>query len=505
MAAAAAAAAAAARQQRQQQQSSVVARRLYRILLRQCAELSRCAVPVVDVSVGEGGDRTAEADNDKTFLFVHPPINPHEVGEARYFQLQKRQKPLTTSEDTARNCDDKRDVRSVLRLLQRSATAAATTRRRPSSANPSEDDEEEAEEQDDNDGDSVVVDNTNSNKNTALCRDDLVNEWLEGLAGESGTGDGDDKDEVGGIWTRTSIVRDAIRYAFRYAAPLSPTATAPMTTGAGDSITDDQRRQQRQKLETEWAIRAYRLLQGQASMQRCTSVSQLDNIRITATSRFIGRSIDTTAMDEESEDGNFEASIRYHFGYRIRVENLFPEDCESGTGTSAATPTAATSAAGASDSNGGAVQLLGRTWVIQQATADDGDDDGGYGGGGGNADDAKFETTTRVHAPDGGVVGHTPVLKPGQGFEYASFCDLGAGDAGRSKQRPSGRMTGCLHFRRCVSDDDSSSSTTTVSFVAPTPPTGFGRNDGNDDDAADDEQTPKYFFEVPIRPFALRF
>jgi ApaG protein len=66
------------------------------------------------------------------------------------------------------------------------------------------------------------------------------------------------------------------------------------------------------------------------------------------------------------------AERHFFFSYRIRIENQGAE----------------------------AVQLLSRVWVV---TDDDGHEQ-------------------RVEGP--GVVGETPVLGPGESFEYASFCPL---------------------------------------------------------------------------------
>jgi len=66
------------------------------------------------------------------------------------------------------------------------------------------------------------------------------------------------------------------------------------------------------------------------------------------------------------------ASNRYFFSYHVRIENLGEDS----------------------------VQLLSRHWIISDA----------LGG------------TENVRGP--GVVGHQPRLRPGQSFEYTSFCPL---------------------------------------------------------------------------------
>ena len=86
---------------------------------------------------------------------------------------------------------------------------------------------------------------------------------------------------------------------------------------------------------------------------------------------------------------------RYRFAYRIRVENL---------------PT-----------NDKTVQLLGRTWHIQQE------------------DESRVPVGEPivVQAPKTGVVGILPVLQPGEYFEYMSGCELPSRN---------GTMRGALHM-----------------------------------------------------------
>lgn len=70
-----------------------------------------------------------------------------------------------------------------------------------------------------------------------------------------------------------------------------------------------------------------------------------------------------------------------------------------------------------------AVQLLGRTWQIQEETLD------------GEA----LGEPILVNAPTTGAVGHLPVLREGQVFEYMSGCEL---------SHPTGCMSGLLHMAR---------------------------------------------------------
>ena len=87
------------------------------------------------------------------------------------------------------------------------------------------------------------------------------------------------------------------------------------------------------------------------------------------------------------------SDTKHRFAYRIRVENL-PENDKT-------------------------VQLLGRTWKIQ--------DDSGLDPG----------NPIVVKAPTTGAVGHLPVLHPGEVFEYMSGCELAT---------KTGTMSGMFHM-----------------------------------------------------------
>ena len=84
---------------------------------------------------------------------------------------------------------------------------------------------------------------------------------------------------------------------------------------------------------------------------------------------------------------------KYRFSYRIRIENT-SSDC---------------------------IQVLGRHWNIQEY-------DGDVSGAGNDSSSRKSHVSSRdpiiVNAPFTGAVGHLPVLKPGQCFEYMSGTDL---------------------------------------------------------------------------------
>jgi uncharacterized protein affecting Mg2+/Co2+ transport len=128
--------------------------------------------------------------------------------------------------------------------------------------------------------------------------------------------------------------------------------------------------------------------------------------------------------------------VKNRFTYRIRIENYNTKNDQL-VGDDEQT-----------------FQVLGRTWKIIE---DDSDDDPGV----------------TVDAPTTGVVGHLPVLRPGDCFEYMSGCDL---------QTPTGTMRGSLHL--AMVDDD------TVSAQV--------------GDPVDALHAPKEkLFEVPVQPFRL--
>ena len=89
-------------------------------------------------------------------------------------------------------------------------------------------------------------------------------------------------------------------------------------------------------------------------------------------SETVTRGIRVVARSEYHAERSSPREGQYFFSYRIRIENLGEETA----------------------------QLLSRLWIIT--------DDRGE--------------VQRVEGP--GVVGETPVLRPGESFEYSSFCPL---------------------------------------------------------------------------------
>mmetsp|Transcript_8403 Transcript_8403/g.15863 ORF Transcript_8403/g.15863 Transcript_8403/m.15863 type:complete len:374 (+) Transcript_8403:107-1228(+) len=180
-----------------------------------------------------------------------------------------------------------------------------------------------------------------------------------------------------------------------------------------------------------FAIESSRILQDQIELWERTSISidEERGLRIVATSSSIG----TTAVRHLSSGQD----MKNRFTYRIRIENfnlkndhVVRDDDQT-------------------------FQLLGRSWKIME---DDSDDD---------------DAEVIVNAPTTGVVGHLPVLKPGDSFEYMSGCDL---------KTPRGTMTGSLHM--ALVDDDTASAQV--------------------GDPVDALHAPKEkLFELPVQPFRL--
>eukprot|EP00978_Attheya_sp_CCMP212_P032381 scaffold126150_cov60-Attheya_sp.AAC.17 len=190
------------------------------------------------------------------------------------------------------------------------------------------------------------------------------------------------------------------------------------------------------------AIDAIRILGEQEKINARTSVSfdHARHVRIVATSSCIG----TTAMAA--------LETKYRFAYRIRVENtLTPPSRPNNHQKPSSSFTDSTK-------DPTSVQLLGRTWHIQE------DGDGEQEG----------EIVT-VNAPSTGAVGHLPVIRPGEVFEYMSGCELGT---------KTGSMSGSLHMVS-VPDDTHSAKVGDYSTITAM-------------QLAEDN-----FFCIPVNPFAL--
>lgn len=145
------------------------------------------------------------------------------------------------------------------------------------------------------------------------------------------------------------------------------------------------------------AINAMRLLHDQKELALCTTVTENDEkgIRVVATSRY---------------NGYIPSNRHWTFAYRIRVENIRRKQIETD---------------GKSDEGNdscGDMQLLGRYWEIHELQDDGSDFD---------------DNPTIVPAPSTGAVGHHPVIRPGQLFEYMSQAMIAT---------PDGKMAGKFYM-----------------------------------------------------------
>lgn len=131
------------------------------------------------------------------------------------------------------------------------------------------------------------------------------------------------------------------------------------------------------------AIDAVGWMHYQRELAQCTSVTENveKGIRVVATSRYTG----------------YNPSNGHWFAYRLRVEN-FRNESESDE---------------SDDKAGGSVQLLGRYWEIHELKDDSIDSD---------------DNPTIVPAPSTGAVGHHPVIRPGEIFEYMSQAKIVTAD-----------------------------------------------------------------------------
>ncbi|KAH7477096.1 hypothetical protein KRP22_001021 [Phytophthora ramorum] len=131
------------------------------------------------------------------------------------------------------------------------------------------------------------------------------------------------------------------------------------------------------------AIEALGELSEQLLLAQCSSVTVTNGVRIEATSKYV-------------ESHSDPATNTYRFAYRVAITN---QNTDS------------------------SVQILGRQYTFES------------------------EKGQRIALPRNspGVVGATPVLAPGQTFEYASGVDIDA---------PRGSVTGCLHALRKTEEQD---------------------------------------------------
>lgn len=258
---------------------------------------------------------------------------------------------------------------------------------------------------------------TNSNI-LSLWYQDMVKQAQDKDLSEKSSSMGSDQS----LWVTRQQLQQAIQYAFRQSSVLD-----------SDALTIPYLHQV--------CLEVIQRLQQQYDLQHHTSISWDDRscLRVVATSRWIG-----TARASGNSGGG---ELQYHFAYRIRVEHLEVPLDEMGNDDSQQGDTDTATA----------VQLLGRTWKIQEEHVQEGQED---------------VEPMIVHAPNTGAVGHLPVLRPGDVFEYMSGCYL---------TTPIGTMSG--------------------SFTMAAVPLKTKSARVGDDVIALREGYPK--FEMPIAPFPL--
>ncbi|PSC74841.1 Co2+ Mg2+ efflux [Micractinium conductrix] len=121
----------------------------------------------------------------------------------------------------------------------------------------------------------------------------------------------------------------------------------------------------------DWAFQSLRLLSEQIQMQRCSSSAETEGVHVEVTTAHVGSQgeLDPTFdPDEEGPEKEF-------YTYRVRVSNCGKD----------------------------VVQLLGRHWIIEND---------------------KGEVVAEVARGSTGVVGCTPIIKPGECFSYYSGTDV---------------------------------------------------------------------------------
>jgi len=161
-----------------------------------------------------------------------------------------------------------------------------------------------------------------------------------------------------------------------------------------------------------FAIESIKLTEEQAEMWDSTSVT-VDwerGIQVVASSRYIGMAQNGNIFVNGHEAM---AKPKHRFMYRIRIEKFSAFNNNSTTITNNSTIEIDTDE---TKDKRCAVQLLGRTWnIIEDGTEDDQE---------GTNDNEGQGAVVTVRAPTTGVVGHLPVLRDGEIFEYMSGCEL---------------------------------------------------------------------------------
>ena len=423
--------------------------RLYRIIQRQIRHIEK--------HVGQDGP-----------VLLQQPLNLHRMGSSRIFQSVLTS--TNTNKDASQNLDmigklfyhwERQDYQQMEDRLEEEEDSVDNF---SSIIYDSMDDESDSEQEDD-DSVSMVDELVDGSRPLSVesVRLQQLHQWMiaqpkntarQKLLKERDNFENNSPVEVeetndveleyydASIWTTPHLLSQAVTRAFR---------TAPNTTQAS---------------LTHWAIRVYGYLEQQIEMLPLMSVHEYETtttdstdspippktIRMTAMSKCVGQALPAPSEAGHS-DGSSSLQSRYRFVYRIRMEHLPNEKDSSDTTRSE------------EEHDHTAVQLLGRSWIIQQAL-EAGDDP------------ESRDEPIKVHAPYTGAVGKHPVLHAGQVFEYMSGCDLPIQPNGH------GQMNGSFFFAHVPYGSPSASVGQVVAALA----------------------DPKSFetFEVPVKPFRLQ-
>lgn len=374
--------------------------RLYRILLRQCQELTSSSSSATTTTSSSSSSNGSSSSSPEEPILLQPPLDPLLAGLSRVF-ASSLSRQVTPSH--------------VLRLFGHWREQELERRRRGKNGNHNDyNNNNSSKSAASTTANNAATDNKNKNTNDAAYEDDEQEKllgWLGPLIAKHGAGGDDPWMDSYTLWATPTAIRQAIRLAFRhqYAAASS-----------SDDDDDDSTFNHRiGPSDTRfWAIRAYQYLSAQTEMQRLVrhrrqqhrQDDDTEGVRITTLARCVGRSAST---QRPSSLANDQMQYKYRFVYRIRIENT---------------------------SKDRVFQLLGRSWIIQEhaaaaAVAVDmrSDKDGNEK----DSAESVRGSSIKVHAPQTGAVGKHPVLETGQVFEYMSGCDLAT---------PTGLMKGCFHF-----------------------------------------------------------
>ena len=251
-------------------------------------------------------------------------------------------------------------------------------------------------------------------------------------------------------WTTQQQIRDAVRKAFR-SLNYDGNPTIALLTAADLH---------------KWAIRAIQIIREQQTLWKHSSVATTDGVvRIVATSRCIGTSMPAPANIPPSVTTPqilADASPKYRFAYRIRVENV---------------------------SDDKTIQLIGRYWHISEETVA-----GRSIVGLEEEDEDALEPPPpiEVDSPATGAVGQLPVLHPGQVFEYMSGTDLVG---------PKGTMKGHLYMARVPSTARSAQSGDNIEALLKQKQKQQAEGETNGEMSAEDFKAE--FFEATVAPFPL--